>query len=103
MSKHRFLFTRHPNLENKWPFLHERMVTRLDELGTTVVLNTDTKDPIHQQIELDDVVGIACFGGSLTAECIAAPPKLRVIGTRGDNSGKGVPFRPASGKKYSGH
>ena len=92
MSEDRFLFTRRPDLENKWPFLHERMVARLDELGTTVILNTDTKDPIHQQIELDAVVGIARFGGSLTAQCIAAAPKLRVIGTMDDNSGKGVPF-----------
>ena len=91
-----FLFTRHTNLEKSWPFLHERMVTRLDELGLTIVLNTDNKDPIHQQIELDEVVGIAHFGGNLTAECIAAAPKLQGIGGMTDNTGKGLPRAIAS-------
>ncbi|MBI1925545.1 hydroxyacid dehydrogenase [Candidatus Poribacteria bacterium] len=87
-----FLFTRHTHLEKSWPFLHERMVTRLNDLGATVVLNTDRKDPLHEQIHLDEVVGIAHFGGNLTAECITAAPKLRVVGTMTDNTGHGVPY-----------
>ena len=92
MSENQFLFTRHPNLERSWPFLHERMVTRLDELGTTLVLNTKSDEPIHQQIELENVVGIARFGGKLTAECVAHAPKLRMVGTMDDNTGKREPF-----------
>ncbi|MCZ6677265.1 MAG: NAD(P)-dependent oxidoreductase [Candidatus Poribacteria bacterium] len=87
-----FLFTRHTNLERSWPFLHERLVTRLDELGPTVVLNANRTTPIHQQIELEDAIGIVHFGGDLTAECIGAAPKLRVIGTMTDNSGHGLPL-----------
>ncbi len=90
MSENQFLFTRHPNLEKKWPFLHERMVARLDGLGTTIVLNAS--GPIHQQIRLDHITGIACFGGRLTPECVSVAPKLRMVGTRGDNSGEGIPF-----------
>lgn len=92
MSEDIFLFTRYPHLEDSWPFLHKRMVSRLDGLGTVVVLNTESKDPIHEQIDLDGVVGIAHFGGTLTAECVTAAPKLRVVGIMDDNSGKSVPF-----------
>ena len=92
MSENQFLFTRHPGLEQSWPFLHERMVTRLNELGTTFVLNTESNGPIHRQIELEHVVGIARFGGTLTPECLAHAPNLRVVGTMEDNTGKKDPF-----------
>ena len=87
-----FLFTRNINLEKSWPFLPERMVARLNEVGPTTVLNTDRTDPIHEQIKLDSIVGIAHFGGNLTAECIAAASKLRVTGGMTDNSGRGLPL-----------
>ena len=92
MSENQFLFTRHPGLEKSWPFVHERMVTRLDELGTTLVLNTESDEPIHKQIELENVAGIARFGGKLTPECIEHAPKLRVVGTMEDNTGTKDPF-----------
>ncbi len=92
MSKDVFLFTRAPNLEASWPFVHERLVSRLDELGTVVVLNTEYKDPIHEQIDLEGVVGIAHFGGTLTEDCVVEASKLRVVGLMDDNSGKSVPF-----------
>ena len=98
MSENQFLFTRHPGLERSWPFLHERMVTRLNELGATLVLNTKSDEPIHQQIELDNVVGIACFGGNLTNECVAHAPKLRVVGVMDDNTGKRAPFEVLQAK-----
>ena len=93
MSTHQFLFIRTPDLERSWPFLHEQMVKRLEALGVTTVLNTPYRSaPIHEQVPLEDVIGISHFGGSLTEACIAAAPNLKVLGTMTDNTGHGIPF-----------
>ena len=92
MSTHQFLFTRNPGLEGSWPFVHEQMVTRLEELGVTLVLNTTSKDPIHEQVDLSEVIGISHWGGSLTEACIDNAPKLKVLGTMTDNTGHGIPY-----------
>lgn len=93
MESPEFLFTRHPNLEVSWPFVHEQMVQRLEELGITLVLNTSSRDPIHEQVDLSETVGISHFGGNLTEACIAAAPKLKVLGAMTDNSGHGIPYK----------
>ena len=87
MASPEYVFTRHPNLEISWPFVHERMVSRLEELGVTLVLNTGSRDPIHEQIDLSETIGISHFGGNLTEACIAAAPKLKVLGAMTDNLG----------------
>ena len=92
MSTHQFLFTRNPGLEGSWPFVHEQMVTRLEDLGVTLVLNTTSKDPIHEQVDLSEVIGISHWGGSLTEACIDNAPKLKVLGTMTDNTGHGIPY-----------
>ena len=92
MATHQFLFTRNPGLERSWPFVHEQMVTRLEELGVTLVLNTTSPDPIHQQVDLSEVIGISQWGGRLTEECIDNAPKLKVVGTMTDNTGHGIPY-----------
>ena len=92
MSTHQFLFTRSPGLEDSWPFVHEQMVTRLEELGVTLVLNTTSKDPIHQQVDLSEVIGISHWGGGFTEVCIDNAPKLKVLGTMTDNTGHGIPY-----------
>ena len=92
MATHQFLFTRNPGLERSWPFVHEQMVTRLEELGVTLVLNTTSQDPIHQQVDLSEVIGISQWGGRLTEECIDKAPKLKVVGTMTDNTGHGIPY-----------
>ena len=92
MSTHQFLFTRNPGLEGSWPFVHEQMVTRLEELGVTLVLNTTSKDPIHEQVDLSEVIGISHWGGNLTEACIDNAPKLKVLGTMTDNTGHGIPY-----------
>ncbi len=92
MSTHQFLFTRNPGLEGSWPFVHEQMVTRLEELGVTLVLNTTSKNPIHEQVDLSEVIGISHWGGSLTEACIDNAPKLKVLGTMTDNTGHGIPY-----------
>ncbi len=92
MATHQFLFTRNPGLERSWPFVHEQMVTRLEELGVTLVLNTTSQDPIHQQVDLSEVIGISQWGGRLTEECIDNAPKLKVVGTMTDNTGHGIPY-----------
>lgn len=92
MATHQFLFTRHPGLEGSWPFVHEQMVKRLEELGVTLVLNTTSKDPLHKQVDLSEVIGLSHWGGSLTEECIDNAPKLKVLGTMTDNTGHGIPY-----------
>ena len=93
MSSPEFVFTRHPNLEASWPFVHEQMVRRLEALGVTLVLNNSSRDPIHEQVDLSETVGISHFGGNLTEACIAAAPKLKVLGAMTDNSGHGIPYK----------
>ena len=92
MATHQFLFTRSPGLEGSWPFVHEQMVKRLEELGVTLVLNTTSKDPIHQQVDLSEVIGISHFGGSFTEDCVDNAPNLRIFGTMTDNTGHGIPY-----------
>lgn len=92
MSTHQFLFTRSPGLEGSWPFVHEQMVKRLEDLGVTLVLNTTSKDPLHEQVDLSDVIGISHWGGNLTEACIDNAPKLKVLGTMTDNTGHGIPY-----------
>lgn len=93
MASPEFVFTRYSNLEISWPFVHEQMVKRLEELGVTLVLNTDSRDPIHEQVDLSETVGISHFGGNLTEACIAAAPNLKVLGAMTDNSGHGIPYQ----------
>lgn len=93
MSTPQFIFTRTPDLERSWPFLHEQMVKRLESLGVTLVLNTENRAPLHEQVELNDTIGIVHFyGGAVTEACIAAAPNLKVLGTMTDNTGHGIPF-----------
>ena len=88
-----FLFTRHPGLEKSWPFLHDRMVERLSELGEVEVVNVEKKDmAIRELVNLKEIVGIAHFGGNLTADCIKAAPKLRMVGALTDHTGRGLPL-----------
>lgn len=93
MASPEFVFTRYSNLELSWPFVHEQMVSRLEELGVTLVLNTDSKVPIHEQVDLSDTIGISHFGGNLTEACINNAPKLKVLGAMTDNSGHGIPYQ----------
>ena len=93
MASPEFVFTRYSNLEISWPYVHEQMVSRLEELGVTLVLNTASRDPIHEQIDLSETIGISHFGGNLTEACIAAAPKLKVLGAMTDNSGHGIPYK----------
>lgn len=96
----KFLFTRHPNLERSWPFLHEHMLKCLGELGEVVVLNSSGNDPIHRQTDMKDVVGLAYFGGGpLTAECINAAQNLRILAVLTDNTGHGLPLETLSERK----
>jgi phosphoglycerate dehydrogenase-like enzyme len=85
-----FLFTCHPHLDREWPFLPERMLARLAELGEVQKLEV-TREPLHRQADLSDVWGLAWFGGALTPECVAAAPRLRVVGGMTDNGGYGLP------------
>lgn len=87
-----FLFTRRPDLEASWPFVPERLIARLGELGEVTVLNVNRERPLCEQTDLGKVVGVAHFGGRLTDACVAAAPNLRMVGSVLDISGhKGLP------------
>lgn len=90
---HRFLFVRSPDLEQRWPFVPDRVITRLSELGEVTVLNSDQQTPVHEQTDLREVVGLVMFfgGPALTANCVAAAPRLRMVGAVSDNAGFGLP------------
>ena len=92
MASPEFLFTRNPNLEDSWPFVHQRMVRRLGELGPTQVLDTDGQTHVHQQVDLSATIGISHLGRNLTDACIDHAPKLRMVGALTDNSGHGIPY-----------
>jgi len=96
---HHFLFVRQPHLEKSWPFLHDRMVARLSELGTLTVLNADQAGAIHQQADLSAVDGLAQFGGRLTPACIAHAPQLRVVGALTDGTGYGLPLQALAARQ----
>jgi phosphoglycerate dehydrogenase-like enzyme len=93
-----FLFARHAHLDHEWPFLAERMMARLGELGEVRVIEAARDEPLHRQVDLADVWGIAWFGGALMAECVAAAPRLRAIGGMTDNSGRGLPWEAMTGR-----
>jgi phosphoglycerate dehydrogenase-like enzyme len=86
-----FLFARHPRLDREWPFTGERMLARLGELGEVRVIEATREEPLHRQADMAEVWGLAWFGGALTAECVAAAPRLRAVGGITDNSGHGLP------------
>lgn len=91
---HHFLFIRSTDLERRWPFVPERAMIRLGELGAVTVLNSDLRTPAHKQTDLSHVEGILMFfgGALLTDACITAAPRLRMVGAVADNAGTGLPM-----------
>jgi D-3-phosphoglycerate dehydrogenase len=85
------LFARYAKLERDWPFVPERLVERLQELGEVRVLAEATSAPLSEQADLSDVEAIAHFGGQFTSACLAASPRLRAIGGVWDNAAHGLP------------
>jgi D-3-phosphoglycerate dehydrogenase len=92
MTPH-FLFIRSTNLETRWPFVPERAAARLEALGRVTVLNNDVQTPVSEQMDLRNVDGILLFSGGpqLTDACVAAAPRLRMVGAVADNAGFGLP------------
>jgi D-3-phosphoglycerate dehydrogenase len=86
------LFSRTPTLEQQWPFVPERLVERLSELGSVQILNAARDEPLHRQADLSEIWGIAWFGGALTPECVAAAPRLQAVGGITDTAGYGLPL-----------
>jgi len=94
-----FLFAHHPHLDREWPFVAKRMIARLSELGELRVLNAASKELLHRQADLSEVWGLAWFGGAFTAECVAAAPRLRVVGGITDNAGYGLPVEALAARE----
>jgi hypothetical protein len=74
-----FLFAVHPHLDREWPFVRERLVTRLGELGKVQVVEAASDEPLHRKADLADVWGLSWFGGAFTPDCVAAAPREGVL------------------------
>lgn len=96
-----FLFSRHPRLDREWPFLVERLRSRLGDLGEVREVEAGRDEPLHTLASLEEVWGIAWFGGRVTPEGIAAAPRLHALGGMTDNSGWGLPW-PAMAERGIG-
>ena len=81
------LFARRPDLERVWPFVPERLLAGLRELGEVRVVEVVDGAPLSQAADLADVTGIALFGGEITTACLAVAPRLGMVGLVGDNAG----------------
>ena len=88
----RFLFARSRALETNWPFLHQRLVERLGQLGDVDVVQLGRDDVVGEQVDLAPFDAIAWFGGRLTEACVARAPRLKAVGCNTDNTGHGLPL-----------
>ena len=91
-----FLLVRTPDLESSWPFVHQRLIDRLSNLGTTHVLELPRGEPLSRHADLSNVDGITLFGGQLTDECVERAPTLKIVGCNTDNTGRGLPLEALS-------
>ncbi|MCZ6632559.1 MAG: NAD(P)-dependent oxidoreductase [bacterium] len=83
----KLVFARTPNLERSWPFLPKRLLERLNALGEVVVVNVERDTPLGEAVNLEDVAGVALFGGYLSEACVIGASELKVVGGVLDNSG----------------
>lgn len=94
-----FLIARRPDLSRIWPFVEERLAERLASLGEVSVCRADPETPLHEAADLRNVVGLAWFGGQVTAAALAAAPRLRMIGGVTDNAGFGLPLEQLAARE----
>lgn len=87
-----FLLTRRPDLERIWPFVPDRLAAGLRRLGELRIVEVAPGVAVHRATDLSDITGLALFGGELTETCLAAAPRLRMVGLVGDNAGDHVAF-----------
>ena len=87
-----FVLARRPDLERIWPFVPAPLAAGLAGLGELRTVEAPAGAPLHTVTDLHDVTGIALFGGRLTADSVAAAPRLRMVGLVGDNAGYGLDF-----------
>jgi D-3-phosphoglycerate dehydrogenase len=87
-----FVFTRDPELEKSWPFVHERLVARLGELGDVRAVELPRGAAVGDHVDLLDVDAVAWFGGAFTEACAASAPRLKAVGCNTDNTGSGLPL-----------
>lgn len=88
-----FLFAHHAGFDQEWPFVGERLRTRLSQLGTVREAVCPRDQPLSEVADLGHVAGVALFGGRLTPGCLLAAPQLRALAVNTDNSGHGLPLR----------
>ncbi|HET7767259.1 MAG TPA: NAD(P)-dependent oxidoreductase [Chloroflexota bacterium] len=87
-----FLLVRSPDLEASWPFVHQRLVDRLEPQGAVHVLELPRGEPISQHLDLSPFDALTLFGGQLTDACVERAPNLKIVGCNTDNTGRGLPL-----------
>jgi phosphoglycerate dehydrogenase-like enzyme len=87
-----FVLARHPELERIWPFVPAALTSGLRALGDLRTVEVAPGTPLHQVTDLADATGVTLFGGHLTAACVAAAPRLRMVGVVSDNAGYNLDF-----------
>jgi D-3-phosphoglycerate dehydrogenase len=96
-----FVFARTPDLERAWPFMPERLVQRLGDLGTVEVVQVAGEQPLGERADLAAADAIALFGGRLTARCVAAAPRLAAVGCITDKTGRGLPLEALAARSIA--
>ncbi len=79
------VFARGKDLERSWPFLADRLMARLKELGEVAVVQAEQGVPLGETADLGRAEAIALFGGRLTGACVRGAPYLKAVGGVLDN------------------
>jgi D-3-phosphoglycerate dehydrogenase len=83
------IFSRGKNLERSWPFMPDRLMERLLELGGVSVVQAERDAPLGEVADLGAAEAVALFGGQLTEACVHGAPNLKAVGGVLDNWGHG--------------
>ena len=92
MPRPTWLFARPGDFAHVWPFVEERLFSRLATTGEVRVVSVGRDAALEQATDLSRCTGIAWFGGRFTAATLRAAPQLKVVGCNTDNTGHGLPM-----------
>ena len=92
MPRPTWLFARSLDFAHVWPFVEERLCSRLATTGEVQVAPVARDTTLEEITDLSRCMGIAWFGGRFTATTLQAAPHLKVVGCNTDNTGHGLPL-----------
>lgn len=92
MSRPTWLFARPVDFAHIWPFVEDRLCSRLAATGEVRVAQVGREAALEEATDLSCCTGIAWFGGRFTAATLRAAPHLKIVGCNTDNTGHGLPM-----------